>query len=294
MNKFKYIIITPAKNEEKFIEKTIQSVISQTVLPVRWVIVDDGSTDRTPAVVMKYINDYPFIRLVQRERSIERHFGNKVFAIRRGFEEVKDIDYEYYCNLDADVSFEPDYFEFLLKKFDENPKLGICGGKVYDLIDGQFVPQKYENHSVAGPIQFFRRSCYESFGGYQPFKSGFIDGYGEISARMKGWETKTFTQQKVYHYRPAGTNKGSKMKIYFEGGKFHFQFGYLYFVHLIIALKYILNKPYCIGSLAILWGYLHSKLTNEKRLVSEEFIRYLRKEQINKIKNKLKGMFFHA
>lgn len=292
MMKLNYIIITPAKNEEKFIEKTIQSVISQTVLPVRWVIVDDGSTDRTAEIVKKYLKDYPFIRLVQRERSIERHFGNKVFAIRRGFEEVEDIDYEYYCNLDADVSFEPDYFEFLLKKFDENPILGICGGKVYDLVDGQFVPQKYENHSVAGPVQFFRRSCYESFGGYQPFKSGFIDGHAEISARKNGWITKTFKDLIVKHYRPAGTAKGNILKMRFEGGKFEYKFGYSYLYHLLRTISTINNMQSFLGAIACMTGFLSCFIKAEKKLVDKSFIKFVRSEQKRRIINALNEKIF--
>lgn len=287
----KYIIITPAKNEEKFIEKTIQSVIKQTVLPLRWIIVDDGSTDGTAEIVKKYLNDYPFIKLVQREKSNQRHFGNKVYAIRRGFEEVKDIDYDFYCNLDADVSFEPDYFEFLLSKFKENPKLGICGGKVYDLIDGKFIPQKYENHSVAGPIQFFRKECYESFGGYQPFQIGFIDGHAEISARKNGWITQTFPELIVKHYKPAGTAKGSLWKIKFEGGKFEYRFGYLYVYHLIRNLSTIKSFSSLKAAIASILGYLVCLIKREEKLVNSDFIRYVHFEQKERIGKYLKKFY---
>ncbi|WP_337866676.1 glycosyltransferase family 2 protein [Ignavibacterium sp.] len=286
-----YIIITPAKNEEKFIEKTIQSVISQTILPIKWVIVDDGSTDSTPDIIKKYLYNYSFIRLVQREKSTERHFGNKVYAIRRGFEEVKNIDYEFYCNLDADVSFEPDYFEFLLKKFNDNPKLGVCGGKVYDLINGKFIPQKYENHSVAGPIQFFRKECYESFGGYQPFKYGFIDGHAEIAARKNGWETRTFPELKVKHFKPAGYAKGGVWKIKFEGGKFEYRFGYLYIYHFLRNLLAINNINSLKGAIASYFGYLICLIKNEKRLVDKDFIIYVHREQKERIINQLKKVF---
>lgn len=279
-----YIIITPAKNEEKFIEKTIKSVINQTIKPIRWVIVDDGSTDATAEIVKKYLKDYPFIKLIRRETNNERHFGNKVYAIRRGFEEIKDIEYQYYCNLDADVSFESDYFEFLLKKFAENPKLGICGGKIYDLVDGRFVPQKYENHSVAGPIQFFRKECYESFGGYPVSKLGFIDGFAEISARMRGWITITYEDLKVYHYRPVGTFRGSLIKRCFDGGKIEFYFGYSYIYHLLRNLPRLFGKPYVIGYFATLLGYIIPKLIGKKRYVENDFVKYLREEQIDRIK----------
>lgn len=284
----KYIIITPAKNEENYIEKTIRSVIKQTVLPVKWVIVDDGSTDTTADIVKRYLPDYPFISLIKREFSDGRNFGSKVYAIRRGFEEVKNIDYDFYCNLDADVSFEPHYFEFLLKKFEEDPRLGICGGKVYDLINGKFIPQRYENHSVAGPVQFFRRECYESFGGYQPFKSGFIDGHAEIAARKNGWITSTFPELKVKHYKPAGTAKGSLWRIKFEGGKFEYRFGYLYLYHVLRNISSIRNFSSFKGAAASMFGYLICALKREKKVVDSTFVKYVHKEQRERILYKLK------
>lgn len=284
MNNFYYIIITPAKNEEKYIEKTIHSVINQTILPLKWVIVDDGSTDRTAEIVQKYSNEYNFIKLIKRQTNSKRELGNKVYAIRNGFEEVKNLQYNFYCNLDADVSFESNYFEFLLKKFEEDLKLGICGGKVYDLINGKFVPQRYENHSVAGPVQFFRRECYESFGGYQPFKSGFIDGHAEISARKNGWITRTFPELIVKHYRPAGTAKGNLIKMRFEGGKFEYRFGYSYSYHLIRTLFTIRDWNSFKGALACMWGFLICMLRNENYLVEHDFIKYVRLEQKERIK----------
>jgi glycosyltransferase involved in cell wall biosynthesis len=288
----KYIIITPAKNEEKFIERTITSVINQTILPLRWVIVDDGSTDSTAAIVKRYIDKYDFIKLVQKEKDNSRNFGSKVYAIRKGFEEVEDLEYDYYCNLDADVSFEQNYFEYFLTRFSEHPKLGICGGKVYDLINNKFIPQSYENHSVAGPVQFFRKECYESFGGYQAFKSGFIDGHAEISARMNGWETRTFPEIKVKHFRPAGTAKGSKLKVKFIGGKFEYQFGYSYIYHLIRSINSFRQKPFILGGLFSIFGYLSCVIKKEKRLVDNDFINFIRKEQSQRLKKKL-GLYLN-
>lgn len=289
MSNHKYIIITPAKNEEKYIEKTIQSVIRQTVLPIKWVIVDDGSSDRTTEIVKRYLPDFPFMSLVQREKSEKRNFASKVDAIKIGFKEVKNIDYNFYCNLDADVSFDSNYFEFLLKKFEEDPKLGICGGKVYDFINGKFIPQRYENHSVAGPVQFFRRECYECFGGYPTSKIGFIDGFAEISARMNGWITKTFTEKVVYHYRPVGEHRGNKLIRLFQGGKIEYYYGYYYPYHILRNLPRIFNKPFLIGYLAILLGYLAPLVKSEKRFIDENFKKYLKNEQKSRIKKYLES-----
>jgi len=289
MKNRKYIIITPAKNEAKFISKTIESVINQSVKPLIWIIVDDGSTDKTTEIVKNYETKYSFIKLVNRASREKRNFGNKVFAIKRGFQEVANLEYDYYCNLDADVSFDLNYFEFFLREFEKNLKLGICGGKVFDLVKGSFIEQKYELHSVAGPVQFFRKECYESFGGYQPFKSGFIDGHAEISARMNGWETKTFPELRVNHYRPAGTAKGSRIKMLYEGGKFEYRFGYLYLYHILRSMKTFTQKPLVIGGFASIFGYLSCIISNEKKSVDKNFIRYIHHEQKDRLLTTMKS-----
>src|SRR5271157_5677714 len=122
-----YVLITPARNEAEFIEKTIQSVISQTILPLRWVIVSDGSTDGTDDIVTKYAADQPWIELVRMPERRERHFVGKVHAFNAGFARVKDLSYDVIGNLDADITFDDRYFDFLLNKFAENPCLGVAG-----------------------------------------------------------------------------------------------------------------------------------------------------------------------
>jgi glycosyltransferase involved in cell wall biosynthesis len=283
-----YIIITPAKNEEKYIELTIQSVINQTILPLKWVIVDDGSSDLTSDIVKKYLSDYPFITLVQKEKTVTRNFGNKVFAIRRGFEEVKELKYDYYCNLDADVSFEAHYFESLLSRFYSNSRLGICGGRLYDNIDGNFIIHKSQVHSVAGPVQFFRKECYESFGGYIVSPIGFIDGYAEISARMNGWKTRTFDDLKVLHYRVTGKHRGSILKHRFQGGEIEYLFGYSYIYHLIRNIKTMFDKPFFIGYLFTLSGFLWLLIKLEPKVVDKNFTKFVRKEQRKRIFQLLK------
>lgn len=283
-----YIIITPAKNESEFIELTIESVIKQTIKPLRWIIVDDNSTDNTADIVLKYQKKHPFISLIKINRSSSRNFGNKVLAIKKGFEAVNNINYNFYCNLDADVSFEANYFESLLYRFSSNPKLGICGGRLYDNIASNFVIHKSQAHSVAGPVQFFRKECYESFGGYIISPIGFIDGYAEISARMNGWETRTFDELKVRHYRVTGKHRGSILKHRFQGGKIEYLFGYSYIYHLIRNLKTVFDKPLFIGYLATLSGFLWLLIKMEPKLVDENFKKFVRKEQRERIFQLLK------
>jgi hypothetical protein len=159
---------------------------------------------------------------------------------------------------------------------------------LFDLVGDSFNEQSYENHSVGGPVQFFRKECYESFGGYQPFKTGFIDGHAEISARMNGWETQTFPELKVKHYRPAGTAKGNVLKVIYEGGKLEYKFGYSYIYHLLRTLKLVKKRPILVGSIVSLWGYLECLVKREPKMVDENFVKFVHKEQKERILERLK------
>jgi len=167
----KYVIITPARNEEKFIELTIKSVIAQSVRPVRWVIVSDGSTDRTEEIVGRYARQYDWLQLVALPPRDGRDFAGKVGSFNSGYERVKMLEHDFVVSLDADLSFEENYFEFLLGKFAADPELGLGGtpfdegGEVYD-----FRFSSIEH--VSGACQMFRRQCFESIGGYVPLKGG--------------------------------------------------------------------------------------------------------------------------
>src|ERR1700743_3485983 len=203
-----YILVTPARNERAFIEKTIKSMIRQTVLPLKWVIVDDGSTDKTAEIVTKYLSDYPWIELVCREKRKERNFAGKVNAFNAGLERAQNIPWEFVCNLDGDISFDADQFEFLLGKCISDPQLGVVGTTFreegFDLAKDVV---EWETH-VGGQCQMFRRQCFEEIGGYKPVASGGIDWVAVITARMKGWKTRSFAEREFYHYRPMGTAGG--------------------------------------------------------------------------------------
>ena len=180
----KYVLITPARNEAQFIELTIKSVIAQTVLPLQWVIVSDGSTDGTDEIVNKYAAEHRWIELVRTPERQERHFAGKVHAFNAGYAKVKNLDYDLIGSMDADISFDPDYFSFLLGKLAEDPALGLVGTPFKDktIYDYRFVSIEH----VSGACQLFRRECFEQIGGYVPVKSGGIDHIAVITARMKG------------------------------------------------------------------------------------------------------------
>jgi glycosyltransferase involved in cell wall biosynthesis len=185
-----YVLITPAKNEGRHIERLIQSVVSQTIPPVKWVVVSDGSTDDTDAIVMSYQKHYRFIDLVRKESSVYRDFDSKVKAINLGLSRLAECSYKYIGNLDADASFDPDYYENILQHFSRDKFLGIAAGATIDVIAGEYHKTLSSDDSVGGIAQFFGRECWEQIGGYRPMKLGGEDSTAEIMARMNGWKVR--------------------------------------------------------------------------------------------------------
>ena len=193
----KYVLITPAHNEERFIPKTLESMAAQTLLPERWIIVNDGSTDKTGDIAADYAQRFPWIQVVHRSPRLDRHFGAKVHAFNAGLERLGSLDFDVIGNLDADISFDPEYLSFLMRQFSEDPKLGVAGTPFiedggYDTARDSF---EGENH-VAGGCQLFRRRCFEEVGGYIPNPGGGVDWIAVTTARMKGWKTRSFPEKR--------------------------------------------------------------------------------------------------
>jgi glycosyltransferase involved in cell wall biosynthesis len=291
LNHLPYVLITPARNEEKHIEQLIQSMIAQTALPTKWVIVNDGSTDATAALVQPYLEKHPWIELVNLPTHRDRTFAAKVYAFNAGFEKVKNLEYEVIGNLDSDVSFDPDYCEFLLNKFEADPRLGVAGtifredgySSATDSFEGQ-------NH-VAGGCQLFRRQCFEEIGGYVPNKAGGIDWIAVTTARMKGWTTRSFREKFFFHYRSLGTAERSLLASTFSyGEKDYYLGGHPVWEAFRVAYR-ATKKPYLVGGIALYSGYLSAFARRMKRPVSNELMHFHRKEQMSKLKVIFKSMF---
>lgn len=278
-----YVLVTPARNEEAYIEKTIQSVVNQTILPQKWVIVSDGSTDKTDQIVEKYESKYDFIELVKAENTENRNFGSKVNAFKAGYDKLGNLHYEFVGNLDADVSFESSYFENILNEFGKNAELGLAGGVICELINNKYFPQSNSPNSVAGAVQLFRRKCYEDIGGYVPLKVGGIDSAAEIMARMKGWTVRTLTEFSVLHHRRVGTVKRNIFKSRFQKGIINYSLGYHPLFQVVISIYRFIGKPFIVGGLCMFFGYFWAMLRKYDRPVSDEFIKFLRYEQLKRI-----------
>ena len=286
----RYVLVTPARNEELFIEKLVQSMISQTSLPARWVIVNDGSTDATADIVSRYLTMHDWIELLNLPAHRDRSFAAKVHAFNAGFEKVKNLDYEVIGNLDSDVSFDPDYLEFLMKKFQEDPTLGVAGtifheegySSARDSFEGQ-------NH-VAGGCQLFRRRCFEEIGGYIPNKAGGIDWIAVTTARMKGWKTRSFREKFFFHYRSLGTAERSLLSSNFSyGEKDYYLGGHPLWEAFRVAYR-VTKKPYIFGGIALFLGYVSAYLRRMDRPVSVELMRFHRQEQMKKLKSIFKSL----
>jgi biofilm PGA synthesis N-glycosyltransferase PgaC len=279
-----FVIITPAHNEEALIVHTAEAVVAQTVRPLKWVIVNDASTDRTREVVEGFARQHSFIEVVNLERAAGRHFGNKVRAFNAGFDRIKALNYDFVGNLDADMSFAPDYFEKLLSQFETNPKLGIGGGMVHTTIDGQFVSQEVALDSVAGAVQLFRRKCFEQVGGYRAMPLGGIDAAAEIAARMNGWVTRTFPEFPAREHRFTGSVTASPLTSRLKEGKRLYSLGYSPFFFFVRCVYRFRERPFLLGSLVAFWGYLVSALSRTPVAVSPEMVNFLRTEQHGKLK----------
>jgi len=290
LNPIPYVLITPARNEERFIEKLIESVIHQTVLPEKWVIVNDGSTDATASIVSRYVEKYDWMELLNLSPRRDRSFAAKVHAFNAGFARVKNLEFEVVGNLDSDLSFEADYLEFLLNKFREDASLGVAGtifreegySSATDSFEGQ-------NH-VAGGCQLFRRRCFERIGGYLPNKAGGIDWIAVTTARMMGWTTRSFREKYFFHYRSLGTAERSLLASTFSYGEKDYYLGGHPLWELFRAAYRTTKKPYVVGGLVLYSGYLSAFLRRMDRPVSDELMRFHRKEQMRKLRAILKSL----
>jgi biofilm PGA synthesis N-glycosyltransferase PgaC len=280
---FPYVVVTPAHNEEAFIEKTILSMINQNVRPLKWIVVNDNSTDRTREIVEQYLAHHDFLQLINLSRSGERHFGNKVRAFNQGLAEARLYGYHYIGNLDADISLEPDYFERVLHEFAEDPELGIAGGMVSTCIGDQFVSQKVALDSVAGAVQLFRRECFEQIGGYLVLPQGGIDAAAEIMARMKGWKTRTFPDLRVLEHRRTGTATASPLASKIRDGRRLQSLGYDFLFLCLRCVYRLRDRPRIIGSAAILYGYFKGVVKRAPIVLPPDVVRYLRAEQRGKL-----------
>jgi GT2 family glycosyltransferase len=285
-----YVLITPAKNEAAYIELTIKSMISQTHLPLKWVIVSDGSTDGTDDIVKEYIAHYPWIELLRTPERTERHFAGKVYAFNVGYDTVKAMKYDIIGNLDADLTFGEDYMEFLLNRFSDNPQLGIAGTPFRE--DEQQYDYRFASTDhVSGACQLFRRECFEAIGGYPPLKAGGIDLAAVLTARMKGWQAKTFMEKTSIHHKKTQAGNHASLKALFHSGYHDYLMGSHPLWQLSRSIFHMSKKPYFLVGTLLLTGYIWAMMTRAKRTVPHELVVFRGKDQMRRLKDMVLKFF---
>jgi glycosyltransferase involved in cell wall biosynthesis len=264
-------------------------MVAQTVKPLRWVIVSDGSTDETDSIVERYASNEPWIELVRMPERRERHFSGKVYAFNAGYERVRELPYQAIASLDADISFDADYFAFLLQKLADDPGRGLVGTPFYEgsapVYDYRFVNIEH----VSGACQLFRRRCFEDIGGYVPVKGGGIDYIAVVTARMKGWKTRTFTDKLCHHHREIGTAQNNTWSSRFKYGAKDYALGHHPLWEVFRTVYQTTKQPYLIGGVALGCGYCWAMLRRAPRPVSRDLMAFTRHEQIMRLRKLFKA-----
>jgi poly-beta-1,6-N-acetyl-D-glucosamine synthase len=278
-----YVLITPARNEEALIEKTIRAVTAQTILPLKWVIISDKSTDRTDEIIKKYASSYSFIEFERITDQGEWNFSSKVNAINSGLKKIVNLEFELIGFLDADVTFESNYYEQVLMQFKKNEKLGIGGGMILELSGDTFKHLNYNVNSVAGAVQLFRKTCFDKIGGYIPLQSGGIDAVAEVMARMNGWQVRSFPEIYAYHHRKIGVTKGNILSSKWRYGTRDYLMGTHPLFMFLKSIYRFREKPYVLSGLLMIFGYLWPFLRKKNIPIPHDVVEYTRKEQMKRI-----------
>lgn len=277
----KYAIVTPVRNEETYVRKTIESVISQTIKPIQWIIVNDGSTDGTKDIIERYIIKFPWIKMINLEDRGFRPGQGSADVFNKGLRYIES-KYDFIVHLDGDVSFSPDYFEKIFEKFSDDPKLGIANGKSYYLEKGKLILYRSADTSTMGPTKVYRKQCFKDIGGSLIESVGW-DMIDDLKAKMCGWRTRSFNDIKFIHHRKIGTRDANEVKIYIEQGEILYFYGYHLLFIIAKGIYRMFEKPYIIIGLAIIFGYFKALVQREKQIEDKEMIEFLRSEQLGRL-----------
>ncbi len=278
-----YVLITPVRNEENTIEQTIQSVCNQTIQPTEWVIVSDGSIDNTNSIIHKWTRLHSFINPVYLENRPSRNFASVVYVTEQGLKALRCKTYSYIGLLDADVRFSKSYFEILINHFNENPKLGLVGGIVYDIIDCRPVRHHQRMDDVAGATQFFSRPCFESIGQLIPIPEGGWDALTCITARANGYLTKTCPDVVVEHLKPRNAADGHPYRRCWNNGVREYALGNHPVFELLKCIHRTLEHPIAIGGLLRWTSFCYCHLRRRRRVIDAATVNLVRSEQMTRL-----------
>jgi len=275
-----YCVVTPVRNEEEYLPITIAAVAAQTMLPVEWIIVNDGSTDRTAEIIDDAAAKYPWIRAFHRTNRGFRSTGGGIDGFLDGIERLRCNNWNFLVNLDGDLSFPPDYFEGCFRHFQEDPKLGIVGGTVYNKIGDSLVLDKVADFHVRGATKVYRRECWDSLGGM--LRGLGWDTVDEVKANMRGWRTQSFPELHLTHYRVTGTAEGVWWGLV-KDGHADYIVGYHPLFFAAKCARRLFRPPILLGSVGLMYGYLRSVVRRAPRVEDKEFVGYVRSQQLRRL-----------
>jgi glycosyltransferase involved in cell wall biosynthesis len=277
----KYVVVTPVRDEEAYLPFTIESMVGQSVRPVEWVIVDDGSRDGTGKIIAEASRQHPWIRGVRREDRGFRKWGAGIIeAFYAGFNALTITDWEFMAKLDGDLSFEADYFAQMFGKFAENPRVGIGGGFLYHLDNGKKTLEQNPTFHVRGGAKIYRRDCWDAIGGL--FVGPGSDTIDEVKANMLGWTTRSFLDLQIQHHRWTGAAYGRWGGIA-KNGKTDYVSGYHPLFLVAKSIARLGQRPYIMGSVALLYGYVSAYLQKTPRVDDPQLIKYLQRQQLARL-----------
>ncbi len=278
----RYVLLTPTRNEEKYIPETIAAVVHQEIKPIQWIIIDDASTDRTPEIIAEAAQKYTWIKIVSRQGCHRHNFSSVVENYELGIKKLKTDDYDFIGLLDSDVRFAPDYFSQLMKRLQMNAEFGLVGGLVIDKGRNPRLPLNLQD--IPGATQFYRRECFQALGRIIPVPEGGWDTLTCFQARMAGYKTKLFPDLKVEHLKPRNASQGLLFKRYFQFGMRDYAVGYHPVFEFIKCLVRLTEYPFIIGALCRWSGYCFYLLKRKKRIIPSDLLEFIRKEQLHRIK----------
>jgi glycosyltransferase involved in cell wall biosynthesis len=275
-----YCLITPCRDEAAYARRTIESVLRQTLRPAVWVIVDDGSTDSTPQILAEYAARHDWIRIVRRPDRGDRKLGGGVIdAFNAGLATVNLDDFDFVCKFDLDLEIPPVYFQEMVRRMRENPRIGTCSGKPYMELNGRLVSEKCGDENSVGMIKFYRVDCFRQIGGFvQMLMWDAIDGH---RCRMLGWIAVSWDDPEIrfVHLRPMGTSHKNWWtgRVRHGVGQWYMGTGFPYM--LASAVYRLPRPPVIVGGVAMLWGYIRSAIQRAPRISDPEFRKFLTKYQ---------------
>lgn len=278
------LIISPVRNESAFLQRTIDSMVAQTVRPRAWLIVDDGSSDETPTIAQRAADQHSWIRLHRRaDRGVRKVGGGVVEAFDDGLSQVGLDGFEYVCKLDGDLELPPRYFERLFEKFDADPRLGTASGKSWIRIGGRLVPERTGDEFSQGQTKLYRVECFRQIGGF--VREVMWDGIDCHRCRMLGWKARSFRDEdlRFIHLRPMGSSFRSIYRGRMRWGYGQYFMGTHPLYAAAITAYRMFERPFFIGGLCILIGYCAGYVGQLKRYDNLEFRRHLHRWQFSRL-----------